>query len=136
MFLKGNIVITSYTLPWLINDGIKIWLSGSIENYEYRPNQEKYSSEIQEIINGPKNIGVLEAGTGLGKTLGYLFPAIKQSKEIGKCVLISCYTKNLQDQLFYKDLPVLAKAIENPIINYGYFQPDQVFLQPLASKLL
>ena len=86
-------------------------LSGSIENYEYRLNQEKYSSKIQKIINGPKNIGVLEAGTGLGKTLGYLFPAIKQSKEKGKCVLISCYTKNLQDQLFYKDLPILSNAI-------------------------
>ena len=70
-------------------------LSDAIENYEYRHGQETYSSEIQKIINGPKNIGVLEAGTGLGKTLGYLFPAIKQSKERGKCVLISCYTKNL-----------------------------------------
>ena len=36
LFLKGNIVITSYTLPWLINDGIKIWLSGSIENSSKR----------------------------------------------------------------------------------------------------
>ena len=35
-FLKGNIVITSYTLPWLISDGIKIWLSGSIENSSKR----------------------------------------------------------------------------------------------------
>ena len=36
LFLKGNIVITSYTLPWLISDGIKIWLSGSIENSSKR----------------------------------------------------------------------------------------------------
>ena len=87
-------------------------LSDVIENYEYRHGQETYSSEVQKIINGPKNIGVLEAGTGLGKTLGYLFPAIKQSKERGKCVLISCYTKNLQDQLFYKDLPILSNALD------------------------
>ena len=36
LFLKGNVVITSYTLPWLISDGIKIWLSGSIENSSKR----------------------------------------------------------------------------------------------------
>lgn len=86
-------------------------LSDSINNYEYRASQEKYSSEIQKIIHGEKNIGVLEAGTGLGKSIGYLFPAIKQSKERRKCVLISCHTKNLQDQLFYKDLPILSNSL-------------------------
>ena len=61
-----------------------------------------------------KGIGALEAGTGLGKCLAYLFPAIKHSMESkhNKTVVISCYTKNLQDQLFHKDLPILSRALE------------------------
>lgn len=106
---KGINDVSTISVSDVFNDeGL---LSDLIENYEYRPSQEKYSTEIQKIINGQKNIGVLEAGTGLGKTFGYLFPAIMQSKERGKCVLISCYTKNLQDQLFYKDLPILSNAL-------------------------
>ena len=106
---KGSSNISNISESDLFNEnGI---LSTNIENYEYRSNQEAYSSKIQKIMDGPKNIGVLEAGTGLGKTLGYLFPAIKNSKEKGKCVLISCNTKNLQDQLFYKDLPILCNAL-------------------------
>ena len=93
---KGTNDINTINVSDVFND--KGLLSDLIEDYEYRPNQEKYSAEIHRIINGEKNIGVLEAGTGLGKTLGYLFPAIKQSKEQGKCILVSCHTKNLQDQ--------------------------------------
>ena len=106
---KGTKDINTINVSDVFND--KGLLSDLIEDYEYRSNQEKYSAEIHRIINGEKNIGVLEAGTGLGKTLGYLFPAIKQSKEQGKCILVSCHTKNLQDQLFYKDLPILSSAL-------------------------
>ena len=106
---KGTKDINTINVSDVFND--KGLLSDLIEDYEYRSNQEKYSAEIHRIINGEKNIGVLEAGTGLGKTLGYLFPAIKQSKEQGKCILVSCHTKNLQDQLFYKDLPILSGAL-------------------------
>ena len=49
-----------------------------------------------------------EAGTGIGKTLAYLVPAILS----GQRILISTGTKNLQDQIFYKDLPALSKALE------------------------
>ena len=121
---KSNIEKTTYNNIYInkgINDISKIsvsdvfknkgLLSELINNYEYRPSQEQYSSKIQKIINGQKSIGTLEAGTGLGKSIGYLFPAIKQSKHRNKCVLISCHTKNLQDQLFYKDLPILSNAL-------------------------
>ena len=88
-----------------------------LENYEERPSQIEYCAEILKILSFPKGIGVLEAGTGLGKSLAYLFPAIKHSMESkpNKSVVISCYTKNLQDQLFHKDLPILSRALEVPI---------------------
>ena len=88
-----------------------------LENYEERPSQIDYCAEILKIISFPKGIGVLEAGTGLGKSLAYLFPAIKHSMESksNNSVIISCYTKNLQDQLFHKDLPIISKALEVPI---------------------
>ena len=88
-----------------------------LENYEERPSQIGYCAEILKIMSYPKGIGVLEAGAGLGKSLAYLFPAIKHSMESkhNKSVVISCHTKNLQDQLFHKDLPILARALEVPI---------------------
>ena len=88
-----------------------------LENYEERPSQIDYCAEILKIISFPKGIGVLEAGTGLGKSLAYLFPAIKHSMESksNNSVIISCYTKNLQDQLFHKDLPIISRALEVPI---------------------
>ncbi len=92
-------------------------VSEILENYEERPSQIEYCAEILKVISLPKGIGVLEAGTGLGKSLAYLFPAIKHSMESkpNKSVVISCYTKNLQDQLFHKDLPIISRALEVPI---------------------
>ena len=52
---------------------------------------------------------IVEAGTGTGKTLAYLMPAIRS----GKRVIISTGTKNLQEQLFYKDVPFLERALAN-----------------------
>ena len=49
----------------------------------------------------------MEAGTGTGKTLAYLLPVIRS----GKRVIISTGTKNLQEQLFYKDVPFLEQAL-------------------------
>src|SRR5437763_14790927 len=50
---------------------------------------------------------IVEAGTGTGKTLAYLLPVIRA----GKRVLVSTGTKNLQEQLFYKDIPFLEQAL-------------------------
>jgi ATP-dependent DNA helicase DinG len=53
---------------------------------------------------------LVEAGTGTGKTLAYLVPAILK----GEQVIVSTGTKNLQEQILLKDLPVLAQAIDRP----------------------
>ena len=93
------------------------YLSQSYDNYEDRPNQVNYSQFIDDIITSPGGIGVVEAGTGLGKSMAYLFPVIKSniSNPENGPIIISCYTKHLQDQLFNKDLPQLTKAINAPV---------------------
>lgn len=87
-------------------------LSSSMENYEERHDQIRFAQFVEDTITGSQSIGVVEAGTGLGKSMAYLFAALKKSAvhpEDGP-VIVSCYTKHLQDQLFYKDLPQLAEA--------------------------
>ena len=82
-------------------------------NFEVRYNQSKYARLVDEILQGNSCMGVIEAGTGLGKSMAYLFGAIKQSliSEDDAPVMIACHTKHLQDQLFHKDLPLLASAL-------------------------
>lgn len=89
-------------------------LSSVLDSYEKRSQQIEYSNFVDDIINGEAQIGVVEAGTGLGKSFAYLFPALKRTEQFVENgpVIISCYTKNLQDQLFYKDLPVIADALD------------------------
>ena len=59
-------------------------------------------------------VGILEAGTGLGKSMAYLYAAIYQSliTEDEGPIIIACHTKNLQDQLFNNDLPKLTKCMD------------------------
>ncbi|MCH7613271.1 MAG: hypothetical protein IIB45_07930 [Candidatus Marinimicrobia bacterium] len=92
-------------------------LSKVFENYEERKSQQDYSAFVSEMINEDASYCAIEAGTGLGKSLAYLFPALKKAfhKDNEHPVVISCYTKHLQDQLFNKDLPLLAKALNVPL---------------------
>ena len=86
-------------------------------NFESRPNQAKYASLAEETLTQEKSVGVVEAGTGLGKSMAYLFGAFKNSlyvEDKGPTVVAS-HTKHLQDQLFYKDLPQLAETLDVPI---------------------
>jgi len=91
-------------------------LSKNYDWYEDRINQVEYANMCDKIINSTGS-GVLEAGTGLGKSMGYLFAAIKrkyETKERGP-VVIGCNTKHLQDQLFFKDLPQLTDALKTSV---------------------
>jgi len=90
------------------------FLSISMEKYEERHDQIRFAQFVEDRINGEKSIGVIEAGTGLGKSMAYLFPALKKSSEFTDDgpVIVSCYTKHLQDQLFFKDLPKLADSAD------------------------
>ena len=92
-------------------------LSTAIDSYEERSQQIEYSNFVDNVLSGEEKIGVVEAGTGLGKSFAYLFPALKRSENFVENgpVIISCHTKNLQDQLFYKDLPIIADALGIPL---------------------
>lgn len=73
-------------------------------NYEFRPGQIEMAAAIEEALADHRH-QIVEAGTGTGKTLAYLLPAILS----GRRVVISTGTKNLQEQLFFKDIPFLQK---------------------------
>jgi ATP-dependent DNA helicase DinG len=74
--------------------------------YEFRRGQLQMAQAIEEALEGKRHL-IVEAGTGTGKTLAYLLPAIRS----GKRVIISTGTKNLQEQLFFKDVPALERAL-------------------------
>ncbi len=78
------------------------------DDYEYREGQVKMSEAIERSFREKKHL-IVEAGTGTGKTLAYLIPAINESLRTKKRIIISTGTKNLQEQLMEKDIPFLQK---------------------------
>ena len=81
-------------------------LSQAIPGFTPRAAQQQMAAAVTEAFEAGENL-IVEAGTGTGKTFAYLAPALKA----GKRVVISTGTKNLQDQLFGRDLPKLAQAL-------------------------
>ena len=74
--------------------------------YEFRRGQLQMAQAVEQALEEKRHL-IIEAGTGTGKTLAYLLPVIRS----GKRVIISTGTKNLQEQLFYKDIPALEQAL-------------------------
>ncbi len=81
-------------------------LSRTHPAYEFRRGQLQMAQAVEEALEQKRHL-IVEAGTGTGKTLAYLVPVIRS----GKRVIISTGTKNLQEQLFYKDVPFLEQAL-------------------------
>src|SRR5215471_1938156 len=79
-------------------------------NYEFRPGQVEMAEAVEAALSDRRHL-IVEAGTGTGKTLAYLVPAILS----GLRVIISTNTKNLQEQLFFKDIPFLQQHLSSPI---------------------
>lgn len=79
-------------------------------SYEPRPQQAVMANEIASAFEKGRNLCV-EAPTGVGKSFAYLIPAIYAALSMKKPVLITTETLNLQEQLVYKDLPLLAKLL-------------------------
>jgi ATP-dependent DNA helicase DinG len=74
--------------------------------YEFRRGQLQMAQAVEQALEEKRHL-IVEAGTGTGKTLAYLVPVIRS----GKRVIISTGTKNLQEQLFNKDVPFLEQAL-------------------------
>lgn len=84
------------------------------EDYKVRPQQIKMSEFVAKAIKEPQNL-VIEAGTGTGKTFGYLVPAILYAIQNDGQVIISTYSKTLQDQILKKDIKTLEKVFNTTL---------------------
>ncbi|WP_407276187.1 ATP-dependent DNA helicase [Halothiobacillus sp. DCM-1] len=97
-------------------------LAAAFDGYQPRPGQMQMARTIRAAINDQRTV-VIEAGTGVGKTFGYLAPVLLS----GKKAILSTGTKHLQDQLFNRDLPTLARLIGH--------QPRAALLKGRANYL-
>ncbi|OPX86260.1 MAG: hypothetical protein A4E53_03170 [Pelotomaculum sp. PtaB.Bin104] len=88
-------------------------LARAIPGYEHRPQQEAMIRAVAGALNDQKYL-LLEAGTGVGKSMAYLLPAVMWSIRNRERVLIATNTINLQEQLWNKDIPLLASVINEP----------------------
>src|SRR2546422_9248169 len=79
-------------------------------SYEFRPGQLEMAEAVESALQERKHL-IVEAGTGTGKTLAYLVPAILS----GRRIVVSTGTKNLQEQLYLKDIPFLQQHFERPL---------------------
>lgn len=85
-------------------------LENQLEGYESRPGQFKMAKAVAKALQTSGHL-VAEAGTGTGKSYAYLIPSLWWSKKTGKKVVVATHTIPLQEQLFKKDLPILAKVL-------------------------
>jgi ATP-dependent DNA helicase DinG len=84
-------------------------IAAAITGFEPRESQRTMAASVAETLEDG-GVLLVEAGTGTGKTLAYLVPAILRRER----VLVSTGTKNLQEQIYFKDLPVLEQALGVP----------------------
>ncbi len=81
--------------------------------YDHRPQQEAMAAAVERAI-AEKSTLLVEAGTGVGKSLAYLYPLVRAGNKNGK-VAVSTGTKTLQSQLIENDIPFLSRVLETPI---------------------
>src|SRR6266542_6467338 len=80
------------------------------KNFEYRPQQQQMAVAVARALQNKAHL-VVEAGTGVGKSLAYLIPAALFAVASRKKAVVCTHTINLQEQLVEKDLPMLAKIL-------------------------
>ena len=80
------------------------------KNFEFRPQQQEMAVAVARALEEERHL-VVEAGTGVGKSLAYLVPAMLHALEQNKKAIVSTHTINLQEQLLHKDIPILKKIL-------------------------
>ena len=93
-------------------------VAGLLARYEDRPSQRAMAATVARLYNDG-GVGLLEAGTGVGKSLGYLVPALRWAAANGQRTVVSTNTINLQEQLVGKDLPFLAEALADQKVRFA-----------------
>jgi len=89
------------------------FLSGKMPGFEHRPQQTEMGGLVEQALREGRHL-IVEAGTGTGKSLAYLIPAILWAVANNKKVVISTYTKALQEQILLHDLPFLKEHLNLP----------------------
>jgi ATP-dependent DNA helicase DinG len=110
----------------------------AMPGYEARPGQVEMARAVERCLKGD-GIAMIEAGTGTGKTLAYLVPALLEAHR--KKVVISTATRALQDQIYHKDLPLLERvlgtglpvAVMKGLPNYVCQRRHQEFMSSVDS---
>ncbi|MFK8030595.1 MAG: ATP-dependent DNA helicase [Gammaproteobacteria bacterium] len=92
---------------WFAKDGP---LASQVERYEPRSGQIVMAQAVRDAIRDSQHL-IVEAGTGTGKTFAYLLPVLMA----GRKAVVSTGTRNLQDQLFHRDLPTVTGAFGQPV---------------------
>jgi ATP-dependent DNA helicase DinG len=85
-------------------------LSRSSLAFEHRPGQYEMARAVEKAFQDKRHL-IVEAGTGTGKTLAYLLPALRKARAEQQRVIVSTGTKNLQEQLYFKDIPFLESLL-------------------------
>ena len=93
-------------------------IARGLARYEDRESQRAYARAITKLYN-TGGIGLFEAGTGVGKSLGYLIPALRWAARNGERTVVSTNTINLQEQLVGKDLPSVAAAFDDQPVRFA-----------------
>ena len=96
--------------------------------YEYRPGQLEMAKAVERALTERRHL-IVEAGTGTGKTLAYLLPALRT----GQRIIISTGTKALQDQLYFRDVPFLETLIGNLHVCYMKGRANYLCRHKLAA---
>ncbi|MEO0415718.1 MAG: helicase C-terminal domain-containing protein, partial [Verrucomicrobiota bacterium] len=84
-----------------------------LEHFEYRPQQQQMAVAAAHALQESRPV-LVEAGTGVGKSLAYLAPAVEMALNDHRKAIISTHTINLQEQLIAKDIPLLQKVMDRP----------------------
>ncbi|MBC5996338.1 exonuclease [Romboutsia ilealis] len=103
-----------------------IWANKEGFIYEFRPGQHELTKTIRETFrgnSGSAKVACIEAPTGIGKSVGYLLPAILEARLRSQRIIISTDTKELQTQLINKDIPNILNSLGlNNKVSYGYIK--------------
>lgn len=89
-------------------------VSEALDGYEHRPQQQRMLAAVVDAFNEDALLTV-EAGTGTGKSLAYLIPAVDWALRNKERVVVATHTINLQEQLIGKDLPLLTEKVGRPV---------------------
>lgn len=115
---------TGDTTPLEVDDVTNFFAPGGVlsrhfPTYEQRPQQVEMAQQVTHALN-TSDVLLVEAGTGTGKSMAYLVPAALFALRRGERVVVSTNTINLQDQLFYKDVPDVQRMLADEHIGAGH----------------